>query len=477
MDENKIKGWPVAIVAFSIVLGLCSVFLRLTYIDEMNYVDPGAQLALQGRMVSTVWVTNSPDELWASSNPGLSLLFAGWFKIFGFGVIQSRILFLLLYLTGVSVFFIWIKNKFNPSRLALALGLSGFFILPSLVEPLYNLRVDVIALLLFTFFIYYTWTEKQNLFLNWLAPALLGFLVVLFGFHFALFFSLAAATAILLKRDKAALIRAIALLLGVAVGLVILRSVYIYYNMWDTLIAARASHLGKVLPWCPVGWKKLTLLSDWPLFISLATLGLICNLGSSRSKWLPWILAISVFLITPFIISSIGIYHRAYLWMVALPMVLCFYYAENLLKGWCKILSIIMISFSLILFSLYSISSLIRLSRDTQQINKVVNLVMERFPRGTSIIASERFYYHFVGRGFKYYFHVESSSGEALGFKQDHFFPKKHRDQVKCIIFSTGEGEPAKVISEMGGEWILIGSFPAPANGKLQTDITVYIKK
>jgi len=478
MPNTKFKWWHVVIIVLSVVLGLSSVFIRPTYWDEMHYVDPGAQLVLQGRMVSTVWVTNSPNELWASSNPGMPLLFAGWFKIFGFGLIQSRTLFFLLHISGIYLFFSWIRKQFNPSAWALVLGISGSFILPSLAESFYNLRLDVLSFLLFTFFLYYTWTKKENIFLNCFAPILFGFILILWGFHFVLFYSLASIVAFILTRNKVSLVKAITFFIGICLGIIILRLTYIHFNMWDTLIAARSSHLGKILPWCPIGWHKLTVLSDWPIFLSLTILGLLGNFKSGQSGWLPWILAISVFLFTPFIISSIGIYHRAYIWMVSLPMVLCFYYAENLLKSWYRVLGVIILCCSLIVFSLYSINSLMQLYRDAQQIKTTVDLVKERIPAGSSIVADQKFYYYLTESGFKYYIHADSSAGAALGYKQDYFFPKNLRDQVKCIVFSLSEGETCtQILSDMGGEWILIGNFPAPAKGKLHQEISVYSKK
>lgn len=476
--KNKLKWWHIAIITFAVIIGLFSVFIRPTRWDEMHYVDPGAQLVLQGRMVSTVWVTNSPNELWASSNPGMPLLFACWFKVFGFGFIQSKILFFILHLSGVYVFFSWIRKKFNPSAGALVLGISGSFILPSLAESFYNLRLDVCSFSLFTFFLYYTWTKKENIFLNWFAPILFGFLLILWGFHFALFYSLASVVAFVLIRNKISLVRAIAFFVGICLGIIILWLTYLHFNMWDTLIAARSSHFGKILPWCPIGWHKLTVLSDWPIFLLLTSVGLLGNLKSDRSRWLPWILALLVFFLVPFIISSIGIYYRAYIWMVALPMVLCFYYAENLLKSWYRFFVAVILSCSLIVFSLYSINSLMQLYRDAQQIKTSINLIKEKIPPGSSIVADEKFYYQLIESGFKYYIHADSSAGACLGYKQDYFFPKNLRDQVKCIVFSLPKGETStQILSDMGGEWILIGNFPAPVKGKLHQEISIYRKK
>jgi hypothetical protein len=481
MEKNKIKWWHMVIITCSIVVGLWLLFIRQTNWDEMHYVDPGAQLALQGRMVSNVWVSNSPNELWASSNPGMPLLFAGWFKIFGFGFIQSRTLFFLLHISGVYVFFSWIRNKFNPSAWALVLGISGAFFIPSLAEPIIIFRLEVLAFLLFTLFLYYTWTEKQNPFLNWIAPILLGLITVFFGFHFTAFFSLAACVALLLKRDRITLLRSFALAMGIMGGLVILWVVYRQLNMWDTLLAARTSHMGKQLSWCPIGWKKLVVTQDWALLLSLAIIGFIGNFKSGKSKWLAWALAISAFFIIPYIISSVGLYYRSYIWMVSLPMILCFYYSENSLKGWYLNFSIILISVSFMFYGIYSINMIKKLNTDRKQQNQLLDFINERIPKGSSIVAPPSyFYYYLTDNDFKYYPRRGVGSGEHLGYKEDYFFPKNLRHQVKFIITQTGvdySEEKAFDFSDMGGEWKQIGNFPAQTSGYHRSSFKVFTRE
>lgn len=474
MENKKFKWWHVAVVISAVFVGLYGVLIRPVNWDEMHYVDPGAQLFLQGKMVSTVWVSNSPNELWASSNPGMPLLFAGWFKVFGFGFVQSRTLFFSLHLLGVWAFFAWIRNKFNPSPWALVLGVAGCFILPSLAEPITIFRLEVLSLLLFTLFLHYTWTEKENIFLNWVAPVFLGLLTILFGLHFTGFFLLAAAVAFLLKRDRVMFVKGIALVVGIIIGLLVLRETYKYLNVWDTFINARTSHHGRTLSWCPVGLKKLTVTFEWPLLLSVAVLGLIGSL--KKKKWVPWALAILGFFAIPFIISSIGLYYRSYIWMVSLPMILCFYSGEILLKGWARSLNTIIITISLTCFALHNFFLLKRMHNDTEQKNQVITLIEQRFSNGSSIVAPPQFYYNFTGSGFKYYPRAGASDGEWLGFNRDFFFPKNLRNEVKCIIIPEKETSITSVISDMDGKWTPISNFPAPANSYKCTNFRVFIR-
>jgi hypothetical protein len=477
MESIKFKWWHLATIAISTVIGLSYAGLKPTWWDEMHYVDPGMHFALQGRMFSTTWVTNSPHELWASGNPGLPLLFAGWFKIFGFGFVQSRALFFFLYFSGVIVFFFWIRNKFNPTAWALVLGISGSFILPSLAEPIINLRLDVLAYLFFTLFLYYTWTDKENIFLNWVAPVLLGLLTAFFGLHFSMYFVLAAGVTILLKRNKVSFIRAIALGAGTILGMIILWAVYKKLGMWDTFIASRASHIGKQLPWCPAGFKKLTLLKDWWVFMALAVMGFLGNLRQNRSQWLPWVLAITAFFAIPYVISVLGIYYRPYIWMVTLPMILCFYHSENSLKGWYLKISIILLSFSLVDSGLYKIRHTHESYKIKQHQDRVLKMVHERFPEGTSIIANSNFYYDLTSHRFTVYPNMDPDAGTMLGYKQDYFFPKDLRNQVKCIIITTKEMKKYPTIFTIASGWTQSGKFSGPSKEDPTNEINIFVRE
>jgi hypothetical protein len=477
MKSTKFKWWHVGLIIFSALISLCYATQKPTYCDEMYYIDPGAHLALQGRMFSTTWYTNSPNELWASSNPGMPLLFAGWFKIFGFGLIQSRILFLILYLSGIYLFFTWIKNKFCPSALALTLGICGSFLLPSYNETLFNLRLEILAYHLFTLFLYYTWTDKENIFVNWVAPVLLGLLTVFFGFHFSGFFLLAAGLAYLFKRDKNTFLKGFALVIGIGWGVVILWMVYQKLGMWDTFIASRASHIGKQLPWCPTGLKKLIIFKDWSLFLSLAVVGLLGNLQKNRSQWLPWVLAIVAFFAIPYIISSTGIYYKSYIWMVSIPIILCFYYGENTLKGWFKTFSIILVTVSLIKGSINEIEKLNYFYKVAQTRSHVLAIVKNRFPDGTSIVANSNFYYDLISNGFKIYPFINPTDGIVLGYELDYYFPKNLRDEVKCIIVSSDEMKRYPTIFDIGGEWFQIGKFSGSVKKDPSSEFNIFIKK
>ena len=141
------RFWHSAIVVSALMLASAQAFLLPSWCDEIAYVDPGAQLVLTGRMVSTAWLTNSPDSLWGSSNPGMPLIFAAWFKLVGFGQAQARLLFCLLHFAGVFFLFRWIRARLNPRPWALVLGLAASLLLPSLANAIFRARLECLAFL------------------------------------------------------------------------------------------------------------------------------------------------------------------------------------------------------------------------------------------------------------------------------------------------------------------------------------------
>ena len=130
------RWWHLAIIVSTLLLASAQAFLVPSWCDEIAYVDPGAQLALTERMVSTAWLTNSPEALWGSSNPGMPLVFAGWFKLIGFGQAQARLLFCLLHFAGVLFLFRWIRDRLDPTPWALVFGLVASLLLPSLANAI-----------------------------------------------------------------------------------------------------------------------------------------------------------------------------------------------------------------------------------------------------------------------------------------------------------------------------------------------------
>jgi hypothetical protein len=192
-EESKPwRWWHVMILIIVILFSSFYALIQYPRDDEVGYVDPGAHLALVGRMISTAWNSNSPEVLWGSSNPGMPLMFAGWFKQFGFGKVQARLLFLALHFSGIFFLFRWIRNRFSPSPTSLLIGIISSLILPSLANVIFFCRLECLAFLLSAWFLHYSFSESTDFFNKFFSPFLLGVTIIFFGLHFIAFFSLAA---------------------------------------------------------------------------------------------------------------------------------------------------------------------------------------------------------------------------------------------------------------------------------------------
>jgi len=468
-----------ALVAVALLLALVCAFLSPPWCDEVSYVDPGAQLALTGRMVSTAWVTNSPEVLWGSSNPGMPLLFAGWFKLVGFGQAQARLLFCILHLAGVFLFFRWVCRWFNPEPWPLVLGIVSSVLLPCLANAIFCPRLESLAFLLCAWFLHYTYDDGRSFFRDWLAAPALGLVIIFFALHFAGFFALAALFALGFLSNRRTFVQGVGLALGMCAGLAILWAVYVRIGVWDTFVAARACHYGRILDWVPLGWKRYGVTGDMPSLALLAGVGLISAATVSGWKparaWAPWLWALGTFFFVPLLIGSIGIYYGNYSWMVALPMMLCFYVGAPSLTGWRRAAFISVLSLGLITASIRSVRRFPEMIREAQRRQQVTAALGTILPNGAAVAADFPLYYQLVGAGFHVYPRVRADEGLCLGFEQESFLPKSVRKQITCVV--TMKEAAAPILSGLGGEWRMSAEIPTWPGRRTEENYQIYVRK
>lgn len=153
---------------FGLLILVITIFFKILYagaqIDEVSYIDPGVNLATENGFTSTVAMAGWPDRIpftnWGSSNPGMPLLYALWFKVFGFGLIQSKILSSILYFSGVYLLVNWFSKKFDVSpdlKIGLAISL---LILPSSSWIAVSCRPDILSFLFFAWFLIFFILQK-----------------------------------------------------------------------------------------------------------------------------------------------------------------------------------------------------------------------------------------------------------------------------------------------------------------------------
>lgn len=79
-------------VAFIVLIAIHTATYYLPWGDEMQLVDPGANLYFGNGFTSSVFPFQRPYEFFLGNAPGFSLLLSIWFHLFGFGLIQARAL-------------------------------------------------------------------------------------------------------------------------------------------------------------------------------------------------------------------------------------------------------------------------------------------------------------------------------------------------------------------------------------------------
>jgi len=473
------RWWHYSCIALALLVSVTSAFMRPAWCDEVAYIDPGAQLALTGRMFSTAWVTNSPEALWGSSNPGMPLLFAGWFKLFGFGHMQARLLFCLLHLSGVLLIFYWIQRKWSPSPWALVLGIISSLLVPSLANAIFQCRLESIAFLLCAWFLYYALSNNAGFFAYWIAPPLLGLAIIFFGLHFAGFFCLAAVGVYIFTPSRRAFFQGLGLAFGMVVGLIFLWLVYNQIGIWDTFVAARACHYGRPLEWVPVGWKRFDVTVDLPVLAVLATIGLLSSSPRMRlphtRDWIPWASALTIFFLLPIFVSLLGVYYGNYSWMVALPIMLCFYVGAPKLTGWFKLAFTSILLTGIIAAGIKSVKYLPEQARSEYNRRRVVEILKANLHDRAAVAADFQFYYILVEAGFRIYPRVRLDEGRCLGYEQENFLPQTSQRQIGCIV--SKRSSSLQILSGLGGAWRLLAEVPALSGNQSDDDYLIYLKK
>ena len=478
-NKHYWRWWHIVSIGLALVISTAYALLRAARADEISYVDPGAQLVLVGRMESTAWLSNSPLDPWGASNPGIPLLFAAWFKLFGFGWLQARACFILLHLAGVALLFRWIDRRFSPSATSITVGIVATLILPSLANAIFLCRLEAVALLLSAWFLTYTWQSEPGVLVDWVAAPLLGAITIMLGFHHACFFALASLAVFVFKPNRRTLIQGLGLAAGILVGLLLLWLFYSKTGRWEALVEGRASHFFFIIPWDATGWRKYFVTVDMPVWGALAAFGLLSTTVLSRPEqanaWRPWISALAIFVLAPQLIGGIGIYYGSYAWMPAVLMMVGFYAGIPWLNGRAKGVFLAVASLTFISLGLFYVFRLPGLAREADQRLQVRNAVERSIAPHSSVAADFSLYYELVGAGYRTFLRVKSAEGLSLGFTQERYFPKSIHNSVTCI--ATKASSAAEMIEGIGGRWRLTAEFPLIAGEHSDEDYQVYLRE
>jgi len=311
-------GWATALV---LALSLAATLYNPAWTDEVFYVDPGACLALGRGFLSNGVSALGNGGTWGLSNPGVPVMLAGWFQVFGFGQFSAHTFFFVVQLAGALLLVRWVRNL-HP------LGTAGFLLAVALCMMLHSLagntifhaRHDAFALLLFAWFLGYAF-PGEPVGKPWLRAFSHGIACVFFGLQFCGFFSLAAGGIFLWRRTRQAFVAGLGLAAGLIAGVLLLRYAYGEMGVWQSFLDNRGENFGR-----PFSLDKFYVSKEFLVLIP-ACLGLVLGEVLAGRGWrgevavAGWFGLMFLFGI-PVIIQQIGLWQSPFSWMVMVPLLL-----------------------------------------------------------------------------------------------------------------------------------------------------------
>lgn len=145
----------------------------------------------------------------------------------------------------------------------------------------------------------------------------------------------------------------------------------------------------------------------------------------------------------PVLIGSVGIYYGNYSWMVALPMMLCFYFGAPSLVGRWRTAFVSILVLGLVMVSFKFGKRLPGLAKEAERRQQVTATLATFLPKGGAVAADFPLYYQLVDAGYGVYPRVKADEGLCLGFEQDHFLPNAVRGQISCVVTKNKTLQPS----------------------------------
>lgn len=315
---------PALVVGLSVgalLLSLVAVIGNPAWTDEVFYVEPGAALASGQGFLSNGWSQLGHGATWGLSNPGLPVLLAAWFKVFGFGQLAARAFFFLVQLAGAFALMRWVAARHSLGRAGVWAGVALCMTLHSLAgNMIFHARHDAFALLLFAWFLGYAFPAEVGGRTRF-AAFLFGPACVFLGLQFCGYFALAAAGLFFWRRTRETFISGLCLAAGLVVGLLLLRWAYGQIGVWQAFLDNRGENFGRAFH-----LDKFYVSKDFLVLIP-ACLGLVLTDGLTGRGWrgeaatAGWFGCALLFGV-PVVIQAIGLWQSPFSWMIAVPLLL-----------------------------------------------------------------------------------------------------------------------------------------------------------
>jgi len=391
-----------ALLVVTLVLmtvSLTATLLGTAWTDEVFYVSPGGNWAVGKGFTSNNWIYWEQPKTWGFSNPGLPVLLGLWFKVFGFGQIQSHAFIFLVYLAGLIGLVRWVGKRYQMSMPQLAVGVwIGLFVHSFSHDAIYHARHDCFWPFLFWGFLKLSLDEGKSHRTRLLNGTLLGLACIFLGLHFAGFFAVAAATLFLYHRNKVLFYAGLGQALGLILGLILLRFIYDKMGVWGDFVDHRSMHFARSLKWAHwVVSKDFWLIGPGLVLLLLGEF--LAGRGAGGHVGRTAIIGLGLFVLIPPVINAVGYYQASYSWMVIAPI--CLVVMPRLIcqpfmkGGWFNCLVLLLMTGGIFLRSFDMIQGMFEYGR-RQEVRQVAAGLMAA---SDPVLVSTGLYYDFGDPG------------------------------------------------------------------------------
>lgn len=436
--------WALACIT---VLGL-SVFV-LTGVgqnDEVYYIEPGVNLAMGRGFISGTWYHQNPLLPWGCSTPGMPIIYAAWFSLVGFGLIQSKALSLTFHLLGAWMLVRWAKGRMSLSSQSQAAFVIVLTALPVMVWTAASCRLEVFALVFVGWFLTITHPADKIERSSPVSAFLFGVITLLVGLHHAGYFAIAFTISFLARPCRVRFANGLFAAIGMACGMVAMFLFYRYTGSWNAFLASRGSHYnGQEMAWVPKGWRMFAMYADLVALAAFNASLLVAGAiwpqsvipGIKRAAWL----GLAIYFIIPPLINFVGVYYISYGWMVEVPLlILLLPFVDNLMSNIASRMAVAGLSVAAAAY-LAAIGLLVRQNMRALQDGESVARALSGVALPDDAVASTpRLYYHLKPKQAVFYVDPQSP-----------YWPDQVRLSVRWI--ANTKTEATKVANAIGGEW------------------------
>lgn len=240
LSPKKEVAWFAGLGVFFLALNLVtSTRYPAVWVDEIQFADPAVNLVLHGEFSSSVWIVQNSHEFWAGNAPLYSLLLAQWLRWFGVSAMAVRSLNYVLMLGVVGLVWALVQRHDWIPAPAFRLTLAVLLMTAHGVAFAYRTgRYDVVGMLIFAIAAFFWFRSPGRLRL--LPLGVVAMVMPFAGLQLIPAAVLVGTLALAFQR-RPALFPFLAVLAGLAAGVVLLYAFYASHGVWPAFRASTSA--------------------------------------------------------------------------------------------------------------------------------------------------------------------------------------------------------------------------------------------